>query len=50
LILCLAFPLELLREREIVPFHRFGDTLSYIQSHLETDNYCRYNPAFDPKY
>ena len=40
-------PLVFLREREIVHFQRFGEALSYVQSQLDSQNYYRYNPAFD---
>ena len=40
-------PLVFLREREIVHFQRFGEALAYVQKQLDSDNYYRYNPAFD---
>lgn len=40
-------PLVFLREREIVHFQRFGEALDYVQSQLNSENYYRYNPAFD---
>lgn len=40
-------PLVFLREREIVHFQRFGEALAYVQTHLNPNNYYRYNPAFD---
>lgn len=39
--------LVFLREREIVHFQRFGEALAYVQKQLDSDNYYRYNPAFD---
>lgn len=42
-------PLKFLREREIVHFQRFGETLENIQSKLDSKNYYAYNPSFDPQ-
>ncbi len=40
-------PLKFLREREIVHFQRFGEALGQVRSHLDSNNYYRFNPAFD---
>ena len=40
-------PIKFLREREIVHFQRFGEALSILQQHLDSDNYYAFNPSFD---
>lgn len=40
-------PLRFLREREIVHFQRFGDSLRIVQDHLDEKNFYAVNPAFD---
>ena len=42
-------PLRFLREREIVHYQRFGETLGKVLDHLNSKNYYAFNPAFDPK-
>lgn len=40
-------PLKFLREREIVHFQRFGETLENVLEQLDAKNFYAYNPAFD---
>jgi spore coat protein JC len=40
-------PIKFLREREIVHFQRFGETLRVVQDHLDAKNFYAFNPAFD---
>ena len=40
-------PIRFLREREIVHFQRFGETLRNAVDNIETKNYYAYNPDFD---
>ncbi len=42
-------PLRFLREREVVHYQRFGETLNHVLDHLNSKNYYAFNPAFDPK-
>ena len=42
-------PIRFLREREVVHYQRFGDSLRVIQDHLDSKNFYGYNPAFDKK-
>lgn len=42
-------PLEFLRQREIVHYQRFGESLNKVLDHLNSKNYYAFNPAFDPK-
>ena len=42
-------PIKFLREREIVHFQRFGESLRVVQDHLDSKNYYAFNPAFDKK-
>ena len=42
-------PLEFLRQREIVHYQRFGESLGKVLDHLNSKNYYAFNPAFDPK-
>lgn len=42
-------PIQFLREREIVHFQRFGESLRMIQDDLDSKNYYAFNPAFDKK-
>lgn len=39
--------IRFLREREIVHFQRFGETLENVKEHLDHKNIYLYNPAFD---
>ncbi len=40
-------PIKFLREREIVHFQRFGESLRIAQDHLDSQNFYAFNPAFD---
>lgn len=40
-------PIKFLRQREIVHFQRFGETLRVVQDHLDAKNFYAFNPAFD---
>ena len=40
-------PIRFLRQREIVHFQRFGETLRIVQDHLNEKNFYAFNPAFD---
>lgn len=39
-------PIRFLREREIVHFQRFGESLRIVQDNLDSKNYYAINPAF----
>ena len=41
--------IKFLREREIVHFQRFGESLRIVQDHLDSRNFYAFNPAFDNK-
>ena len=41
--------IRFLREREIVHFQRFGETLRKAKEEIETPNFYAYNPSFDTK-
>lgn len=40
-------PIKFLREREIVHFQRFGESLRITQDNLNSKNFYAFNPAFD---
>lgn len=40
-------PIRFLREREIVHYQRFGESLRFIQDKLDSKNFYAFNPAFD---
>lgn len=40
-------PIKYLREREIVHFQRFGETLENVKDRLNSKNFYAINPAFD---
>ncbi|MBQ7668650.1 MAG: manganese catalase family protein [Clostridia bacterium] len=40
-------PIKFLREREIVHFQRFGESLRVVQDNLNSKNFYAFNPAFD---
>ena len=40
-------PIRFLREREIVHFHRFGESLRIVQDNLNSKNFYAINPEFD---
>lgn len=42
-------PIRFLREREIVHYQRFGESLRIVQEHLDSKNFYAFNPAFDRK-
>ena len=42
-------PIKFLREREIVHFQRFGESLRVVQDNLDCKNFYAINPAFDKK-
>ena len=43
----LADPIKFLREREIVHFQRFGESVRLIQDELDCKNFYAFNPQFD---
>lgn len=44
----IADPLRYLRERELVHYQRFGESLRIVQDELNSKNFYAFNPAFDP--
>lgn len=40
-------PIRFLREREIVHFQRFGESLRHVQDQLDSRNFYAFNPEFD---
>ncbi len=40
-------PIKFLREREVVHFQRFGESLRQVQDTLDSKNFYAFNPAFD---
>lgn len=40
-------PIKFLREREIIHYQRFGESLRRVQSQLDSKNFYAINPAFD---
>ena len=42
-------PIRFLREREIVHYQRFGESLRIVQDHLDSKNFYAFNPEFDMK-
>lgn len=40
-------PIRFLRQREIVHFQRFGESLRIVQEHLDSKNFYAFNPSFD---
>lgn len=40
-------PIRYLREREIVHYQRFGESLRIVQDHLDSKNFYAFNPEFD---
>ena len=42
-----AEPIKFLRQREIVHFQRFGESLRIVQDHLDSKNFYAFNPAFE---
>lgn len=39
--------IRFLRQREVVHFQRFGESLRIVQDHLNSRNFYAFNPAFD---
>jgi spore coat protein JC len=42
-----ADPIRFLRQREIVHYQRFGESLRIVQDHLDSKNFYAFNPEFD---
>ena len=42
-------PIRFLREREIVHYQRFGESLKIVQDKLDSNNFYAFNPEFDRK-
>ena len=40
-------PIRILRERELVPFQRFGEALETVKDTLDSRNFYAGNPSFD---
>ena len=40
-------PIRFLRQREVVHFQRFGETLRILQDKLDSKNFYAFNPSFD---
>ena len=40
-------PIKFLRQRELVHFQRFGESLRVIQDNLNSKNFYAFNPEFD---
>lgn len=40
-------PIRFLREREIVHYQRFGESLRIVQDNLDSKNFYAFNPSFD---
>ena len=40
-------PIRFLREREIVHYQRFGESLRHVQDRLDSRNFYAFNPEFD---
>ena len=40
-------PIRFLREREVVHYQRFGESLRIVQDNLDSKNFYAINPAFD---
>lgn len=43
-------PIRYLREREIVHYQRFGESLRLILDDLDSKNYYAFNPDFDKQF
>ncbi|MBP3703811.1 MAG: manganese catalase family protein [Lachnospiraceae bacterium] len=43
-------PIKFLREREIVHYQRFGESLRLIQDELDHKNFYAFNPEFDSQF
>ena len=42
-------PIRFLRQRELVHYQRFGETLRLVQDRLDSRNFYAFNPAFDTR-
>ena len=42
-------PIRFLREREIVHYQRFGESLRIVTDHLDSKNFYAFNPEFVPE-
>lgn len=42
-------PIRFLREREIVHYQRFGESLRLLTDKLDSKNFYAFNPSFDKK-
>ncbi len=40
-------PIRFLREREVVHYQRFGESLRIVQDNLDSKNFYAFNPAYD---
>ena len=40
-------PIRFLREREVVHYQRFGESLRIVQDNLDSKNFYAFNPSFD---
>ena len=40
-------PIKFLRQRELIHFQRFGESLRVIQDNLDSKNFYAFNPEFD---
>ena len=45
----IADPIRYLRERELVHYQRFGESLRLVQDSLNSKNFYAYNPNFDSR-
>ena len=43
-------PIRFLRQRELVHFQRFGESLRLVQDDLNKKNFYAYNPDFDKQF
>ena len=43
----IADPIRFLRQREIVHFQRFGESLRIVQENLDNNNFYAFNPGFE---
>ena len=43
-------PIRFLRERELVHYQRFGESLRLLQDDLNKKNFYAYNPDFDKQF
>ena len=43
-------PIKYLREREVVHYQRFGESLRLVQDSLNSKNFYAFNPDFDRQF